>query len=82
MVVQQAGRGGQSTRRHRRGVTAPRGVLIVALAGAVLLVTGCREEEQDRPFVYDKGTYQGQADEKLAQDQIEALRQRAASQRI
>jgi len=55
---------------------------MVALAGSLLLVGGCREEEQGRPLVYDKGTYQGQADEQLAEDQVEALRQRAARQRI
>jgi hypothetical protein len=82
MIVQQAGQGGQSTRRYRRGVAGCRGVLIVALAGCVVLVAGCREDEQDRPLVYDKGTYQGPADEKLDQDQIEALRQRAAGQRM
>jgi hypothetical protein len=72
MIVHQ---GGQS-RRYRRGV------LIAALAASVLLVEGCREEEQDRPLVYDKGTYQGQPDQQLAQDQIEALRQRATRQQM
>ena len=42
----------------------------------------CREDEQDRPLVYDKGTYLGQVDEKLDQDQVDALRQRAAEQQI
>ena len=50
--------------------------------GCVLLVAGCREEEQDRPLVYGKGTYQGPADEKLEQAEIEALRQRAARQQM
>ena len=67
-------------RRSRR--YAARGVLIVALAGLVTMAQGCREEEQDRPLAFDKGTYQGQADEGLGQDQLETLRQRAARQRM
>lgn len=82
MTVQQAGPSRQSSRRRFRALSARRGLLMVALAGSLLLVGGCREEEQGRPLVYDKGTYQGQADEKLADDQVEALRQRAARQRI
>jgi hypothetical protein len=54
----------------------------LALAVLVLALQACREDEQDRPLVYDKGTYQGQVDEKLEQDQVEALRQRAAGQRM
>jgi hypothetical protein len=54
----------------------------VALAVLVFALQACREDEQDRPLVYDKGSYQGQADEKLEQDQIDALRQRAAGQRL
>jgi hypothetical protein len=63
-------------RRLRRVLPA------LALAVLAFAVQACREDEQDRPFVYDKGTYQGQADEKLEQDQIDALRQRAAGQRM
>ena len=70
-----------STGRHHcvpvRRVTA-----IVALASLAVVVQACREDEQDRPFVYDKGTYGGPVDEKLEQDQIDALRQRAAGQRM
>jgi hypothetical protein len=50
---------------------------MVALA---LLAQGCREEEQNRPLVPHKGTYQGPIDQKLDQDQLDALRQRAARQ--
>jgi hypothetical protein len=69
-----------STGRHHH--VAARVMVIVALASLVTVVQACREDEQDRPLVYDKGTYQGQADEKLEQDQIDALRQRAAGQRM
>ena len=54
----------------------------LALAVLVLTLQACREDEQDRPLVYDKGTYLGQVDEKLDQDQVDALRQRAAEQQI
>jgi hypothetical protein len=54
----------------------------LALAVLVLALQACREDEQNRPLVYDKGTYGGPADEKLEQDQIEALRQRTAGQRM
>lgn len=68
--------------RYCRPVAARRGMAILALAGLAIMVQACREDEQDRPFVYDKGTYQGQADEKLEQDQIDALRQRATGRRL
>ncbi len=50
----------------------------VLLAG--LVVSGCREEEKGRVLYYKKGTYLGQADQKLDPDQLEALRQRAQRQ--
>ncbi len=64
-------------RRSRRRVA--QGVLIVAVAGLVSMVQGCREDEQNRPLSFDKGTYQGQVDS-LDREQVEALRQRAARQ--
>lgn len=70
------------TGRRLRRTAVRRGMVILALAGLALMVQACREDEQDRPFVYDKGTYGGPADEKLEQDQIDALRQRAAGQRM
>jgi hypothetical protein len=78
--VQQAEPVVQTSTGHdfRRAAALP----ALALAVLVLALQACREDEQDRPFVYDKGTYQGPADEKLEQDQIDALRQRAAGQRI
>jgi hypothetical protein len=78
-VVQQAEQLAQTT--QRRSGRAARVVALLALASA-LVVQGCREEEQDRPLTYDKGTYQGQADQKLDQQQVEALRQRAGGQQI
>lgn len=49
---------------------------LVALAA----LAGCREQEQGRPLTYSKGTYQGQPDDGLRDDTLEALRQRAQRQ--
>ena len=54
----------------------------LALAGIVLMAQGCREEEQNRPLTYDKGTYQGQPDPALTEQQVEALRQRTTGQKF
>ena len=47
-----------------------------------LAAQGCREDEQNRPLTYDKGTYQGQPDEALSEEQVEVLRQRSAGQKF
>lgn len=49
---------------------------------AALLLQGCREEEQSRPLFYDKGNYQGQADQPLTERQVDALRFRAHGQKF
>jgi hypothetical protein len=54
----------------------------LAIAGIALVAQGCREEEQNRPLTYDKGTYQGQSDPALTNQQVEMLRQRAAGQKF
>jgi hypothetical protein len=54
----------------------------LAIAGIALVALGCREEEQNRPLTYDKGTYQGQPDPALSDQQVEMLRQRAAGQKF
>jgi hypothetical protein len=53
---------------------------VVVLLGLVV-VQGCREDEQDRPLVYQPGTYLGQPDPPLDPDQVSALRQRANRQK-
>jgi hypothetical protein len=55
---------------------------LLVLTMLALTVQACREDEQNRPWTYDKGTYQGPAHEPLGQDQLDALRQRAAGQRM
>ena len=52
-----------------------------AILGIALLGQGCREDEQNRPLNYHKGTYQGQPDQKLTGEQVDALRQRTAGQK-
>ena len=54
----------------------------LAIAAIALAAQGCREEEQDRPLTYDKGTYQGQPDPALTDQQVQTLRQRAAEQKF
>ena len=57
-------------------------VIWLAIAGMALLVQGCREDEQDRSLMYDKGSYQGQPDQALSEEQVELLRQRSAGQKF
>jgi hypothetical protein len=54
----------------------------LAIAGIALVAQGCREDEQNRPLTYDKGSYQGQPDPALSEEQVEMLRQRAAEQKF
>lgn len=54
----------------------------LVLAMLALTIQACREDEQNRPLTYDKGTYQGPAHEPLSQNQLDALRQRTAGQRM
>ena len=53
--------------------------LIVAV-GAALTLAACDEDEQGRVLRYEKGTYLGQPDTALTEDQLGELRQRAKQQ--
>jgi hypothetical protein len=57
-------------------------VIWLVIGGLGFLVQGCREDEQDRPLLYDKGSYQGQPDPGLSDQQVEVLRQRSAGQKF
>jgi hypothetical protein len=57
-------------------------VIWLVIAGLNLLVQGCREDEQNRSLTYDKGSYQGQPDQALSDEQIDVLRQRSAGQKF
>ncbi len=48
----------------------------------VLAVQGCRKDEQDRPLLYHKGSYQGQTEPPLSDQDVEQLRSRAEHQKF
>lgn len=50
--------------------------------GALLLTQGCREEEQDRILVHEKGVYQGQEDRPLDPERLQELRSRTSGQKF
>jgi hypothetical protein len=58
-----------------------RSLWLLAVLGAGLLLQGCREDEQDRLLLYDKGTYLGQKQPPLDAQQVDALRLRAQNQK-
>jgi hypothetical protein len=50
--------------------------LVIALA-----VQGCRKDEQNRPLLPQKGSYQGRTEPPLSDQQVEQLRSRAENQK-
>ena len=52
-----------------------------ALLLLALQLAGCREHEQGRPLRYEKGTYLGKADSRLADDTVSQLQMRTMNQR-
>lgn len=50
------------------------------LALAALALGGCRSEEQGRALQFEKGTYLGEPDQTLTNEQIDELRHRAMRQ--
>ena len=61
-----------------RSLWFTRGSLIAAVA--VFALAGCREAEQGRPLLPEKGTYGGTNDERLDPDTLDKLRQRGMRQ--
>jgi hypothetical protein len=59
-----------------------RALLILTMISLATGVTACRKDEQGRPMTKQKGVYEGPADEKLAEDQLEDLRLRATGQKF
>ncbi|MCP5366161.1 MAG: hypothetical protein H6907_08775 [Hyphomicrobiales bacterium] len=55
-------------------------VCVLALAGAGVLLGACNPDEGDRVLRYEPGVYKGKPDTPLAEDQLRALRARAAYQ--
>ncbi|MGH6904381.1 MAG: hypothetical protein ACREIR_16735 [Geminicoccaceae bacterium] len=52
-----------------------------AIVGIALVAQSCREDEQNRPLMYDKGAYHGQQDEALTEEAVDTLRQRSTQQK-
>ena len=64
-------------------ISAGWGRLVLALGLiAALSVGACREEEQNRILIQQKGVYQGQADTPLTEQQLRELRFRANQQKF
>ena len=62
-------------------ISAGWGRLVLAIGLiAALSVGACREEEQDRILIQQKGVYQGPADTPLTEEQLRELRFRASQQ--
>jgi len=59
-----------------------RWIWLLGVFAAGLLLQGCREDEQDRPLLYDKGTYLGQPDPRLEPQRVDELRARARNQQF
>lgn len=59
----------------------PRRRLLLAVTAVSILALGaCREEEQGRVLMQEKGVYQGQSDEPLTEEQLRELRFRTNHQ--
>lgn len=54
--------------------------MITALIGLALGLAGCNQDEQGRILSYEKGTYLGQADQKLGEGQLRELEVRTNMQ--
>lgn len=61
---------------------AKRALLLSVVAGLAMGIAGCREDEQGRPMVKQKGVYEGAVDEALAEDRLSDLKSRAAGQKF
>jgi hypothetical protein len=56
-------------------------IWLLGALGVALLLQACREDEQNRPLIFDKGSYSGRADPPLDARQVEQLRARAERQK-
>ncbi|MDH3661803.1 MAG: hypothetical protein OEU92_17540 [Alphaproteobacteria bacterium] len=61
---------------------AKRALMIAAMIGLSLGTAGCRDDEQGRPMVKQKGVYEGSADEALTAERLLDLRSRTAGQKF
>jgi hypothetical protein len=58
------------------------GIWLLGALAAGLLLQSCREEEQNRPLLYEKGSYLGEPGPPLEEQQVEQLRYRARNQQF
>ncbi len=56
-------------------------IFVIIFSAALVVLAGCKPEEQGRPLRYQKGVYGGKADEKLTAEEIRQLRLRGETQR-
>ena len=54
--------------------------VITALVGLAVGLLGCNQDEQGRILSYEKGTYLGQADQKLGENKLRDLEMRTSLQ--
>ena len=54
--------------------------VITALVGLAVGLSGCNQDEQGRILSYEKGTYLGQPDQKLGENQLRDLEVRTSLQ--
>lgn len=54
--------------------------VVLAVLVLPLALAACREEEQDRPLSHTPGVYLGVEDQKLTEEEVRALQQRADGQ--
>lgn len=54
-----------------------RGIISALVLGAVLVLAGCRPEEQGRPLSFEPGVYKGEKLQPLSDDQLRALQDRS-----
>ena len=57
------------------------GICLVA-AGLALALSACRENEQNRPLTFEKGVYEGKADQALSEQDRDELRGRTHIQQF
>lgn len=55
------------------------GLLVATFA---IGLTGCRDSEQDRPLMYEKGVYGGKPDTELSEEQRRELQFRGQNQKF
>lgn len=63
------------------GLSKARWALLLGCLFVVgVAASGCRKDEQNRPLTFEKGAYQGKADQNLTKDQLSELQQRVKDQ--